>query len=247
VPGFLGGHPLAHQTTQTAQAGLPFTPPTPAASLTGLAHKPFAQPGSGILRRDSTVIFTEDETLDWESALQRPSRSVTFDLPNFLSDISARQKGEDGLGRGPHPRPVFSSAAYDLDPDTSLAEEWATQELQRTATQLSMADDARTNEARITSSEDHSLPDSMLFGHPLPASGVWTQEPRYADTNDSVSHAPHNTDKDRKLTIVSLGKSKGSYGWDRPLTPDLDYAPHHEEFSGEEGVYDHLSDIGEHW
>lgn len=185
--------------------------------------------------------------MDWESALQRPSRSVTFDLPNFLSEISAGQKGDESIGRGPHPRPVFSSSAYDLDSDTSLAEEWAAQELGKTATSLSMADDARTNEARIASSRDDSLQDSMLFSQPLPASDVWTQEPRYADTNDCVSHAPHNTDSNRKLTSLSLGKSQGPYDWERPLTPDLDFAPSHESDFIEEAIYDHASDIGEHW
>jgi hypothetical protein len=87
----------------------------------------------------------------------------------------------------------------------------------------------------------------MLFSQPLPASDVWTQDPRYADTNNCVSHAPHNSDKNRKLTIFSPGEAQGSYDWDRPLTPALDYAPNHEGAFDEEVFYDHLSDIGEHW
>lgn len=246
VPGFLGGSPLAPCGSQTAQTGLPFTPPTPAASLAALPHKPCAQPASGILRRNSSAIFTEDETLDWQSALQRPSRSVTFELPNFLSDISGGQKARDGFSSAPQPHPLFSSAACDVDPGISLANDWAAQELAESVPSHSALDDARENQARLVPSAGTPLPDAMLFGQSLPASDIWTEDSGYAFADTTVSHGLYSANKTRKLMFI-LCQSQGSYDPFRSLTPDLGYAHNDEGAVSEEGMYDHWSDVGEHW
>ncbi|PWN22526.1 hypothetical protein BCV69DRAFT_297811 [Microstroma glucosiphilum] len=214
VPGFLGADLVAHHSPQTMQTGLPFTPPTPAAALNGFAHKPFAQPANGILRHNSSVIYTEDETLDWESALQRPSRSVTFDLPNFLSDVSADQKGAGGFGR------CLQRASSALDNDTSLAEGWAAQELDTNLPPLSGVNDCGSVDQLSVPSGNEIHSDTLLFGQTLPANDVWTQDAGYADAENAVYRSP---------------------------SPDLDYAPNHEVDFGEEGMYDPLSDTGEHW
>lgn len=240
VPGFLGADLVAHHSPQTMQTGLPFTPPTPAAALNGFAHKPFAQPANGILRHNSSVIYTEDETLDWESALQRPSRSVTFDLPNFLSDVSADQKGAGGFGR------CLQRASSALDNDTSLAEGWAAQELDTNLPPLSGVNDCGSVDQLSVPSGNEIHSDTLLFGQTLPANDVWTQDAGYADAENAVSCASYSMDKTRKL-MITLSQLLAAHQVYRSPSPDLDYAPNHEVDFGEEGMYDPLSDTGEHW